>query len=364
MRYSEISEGQRQELMKALSASPLADRIRVFGSTVNGKANPVDIDIFVDMSDMESNADKASLLKLAAQFYPLLDPFVLVKDTLSKSGLRLITRDERAQTWEPAKHANALLKAGRAGRPLREIHLMEDAGGSFNGNQVLQWYFRQHPFEYDDFYESEWMADIWQHYRESELDNEDVQYPDLDDAAQREFASWFQQKGLDRDWLYHAPDTAPAWMLVQPVTGALLPATTWLAHFTDHADAIMREGFKLGVPDVNKIALTRINHAFGGVDRVTYDEPGFNFAYLTNSTPKLDDRWIPDGYGKQVLLFQSSGMLVHHNGDRETQVVFWGPAANLSRAHVIHRAENGMFVSGQLQSKSLDQLVATLKKAR
>lgn len=229
---------------------------------------------------------------------------------------------------------------------------------SFDGNQQLLWYFRVRPVFVQDH--DEWFDDVWTHYRDTELDDPDALYSELDDEGMREFSDWMVAYGHVREWVYNDPHGAPAWALMDPV-GPLSPQT-WLIHFCKDAERIKREGFRMGVPDVDKIALTRINSVYGGpAERIRYGEPGYNFAYMADGSVMLTQRWNPEGYGRQVLLFQSAGMLVHHNGDREEQAVFWGPSANLQTAHVIKATRYG-FVSGDVKAKTLEELVELLTR--
>lgn len=95
----------------------------------------------------------------------------------------------------------------------------------------------------------------------------------------------------------------------------LLPATTWLVHFTDDPNGICEHGFMFGAPDKEYLSLTR---HLDDDDR--YSENGYNFAYLASM------HGLEEGkkYGNHCVLFQSSGTVTHHSGDREEQIVFDG----------------------------------------
>lgn len=230
---------------------------------------------------------------------------------------------------------------------------------SAGGNRDLLWYFTERPIP-DEIMEGPF-EEVWDYYRDEYLDDPDESYWELDEEGRRHFLHFLYQDGHVRQLLYDDPQSAPAWMLMEPTRRTLLPSSTWLLHFCTNATKIKNEGFRFGVPDINRIALTRENSIYGGpARRILYKAPGYNFAYPTDGSIMLTSRWNPQGYGKQALLFQSSGLPVHHSGDNEVQVVFWGPSANMHTAHVITATGRG-FKSGDLHEKTLEVLVKKLK---
>lgn len=96
----------------------------------------------------------------------------------------------------------------------------------------------------------------------------------------------------------------------------------WLVHFTDHAWKIVRDGFKYGSEEADRLGLTTWRKKHG---------PGYNFAF------ELDDvkRYSTDNasyrrkqkYGQQAVIFRSPGNKIFHIGDNEPQVIFYGPSA-------------------------------------
>jgi hypothetical protein len=97
----------------------------------------------------------------------------------------------------------------------------------------------------------------------------------------------------------------------------LLDDDTLLVHFTDEPDAIQREGFRRGVRDFAHLGETV------RLPEWVKEEGGFNFAYLADQA----DYSIQAGAFRRrwAVLFHHGGVRVHHHGDREPQVVFWGP---------------------------------------
>ena len=103
----------------------------------------------------------------------------------------------------------------------------------------------------------------------------------------------------------------------------VLPANTWLVHFTDNPVDIAKNGFTKGQKDYKNIGYT-----FANTDRST--GAGWNFAYIADKP--IDKHSTPDynlgltgKYGKHAVLFQSKGVHTHHSVDQENQVIFNGP---------------------------------------
>ena len=100
----------------------------------------------------------------------------------------------------------------------------------------------------------------------------------------------------------------------------------WLIHFTKSAHSIARKGFTHGVSDLSRLGLTtefRHQSKAGG---------GYNFAYRVGDAHRFAHqggygrgRWK---YGDEAVVFQASGVLVHHYGDQEDQVIFVGSTAH------------------------------------
>lgn len=97
----------------------------------------------------------------------------------------------------------------------------------------------------------------------------------------------------------------------------LLPASTWLVHFTNAPESIQHYGFTNGVQqyDLDQMALTMTGKQHNGA--------GYNFAFRANDRNIDYDKL--GKYGNGMVLFQSSGVEAEHYGDEEDQVMFWGP---------------------------------------
>jgi len=96
----------------------------------------------------------------------------------------------------------------------------------------------------------------------------------------------------------------------------------WLIHFTDDASGIARNGFTIGVRELDKLGLT----TYFPSDSYEKEEGGYNFAFLLS-----DLGYAKDGhrykYGQEAVIFRASGIKVLHHGDREPQVIFVGSTA-------------------------------------
>jgi len=101
-----------------LRASPLADRLVVFGSMARGRFLPGDVDVAIDLRSLHPIDELAlsGLLRTARKHYGWVDVFVIEKDG------NLLVRNERATAWTNAKGARALKAAiASDGKPLAEV---------------------------------------------------------------------------------------------------------------------------------------------------------------------------------------------------------------------------------------------------
>lgn len=107
---------------------------------------------------------------------------------------------------------------------------------------------------------------------------------------------------------------------MEPLQDYPLPRQTWLIHYSDAAEKIAQQGFIKGFNDRTKLTATT---------HYSRNEPekrgvGYNFAFIAGQ-----DDWANGfAYGKQAVLFQSSGVHVYHDKDDENQVIFYGPEVN------------------------------------
>lgn len=141
-------------------------------------------------------------------------------------------------------------------------------------------------------------------------------------------------------WLYNMikhhhlgiPDSEyPAWSYYDDKPEII--KNQWLIHFTDIADPIVKDGFKFGVSDANKLGLT--TH----LDDFEKQYGGYNFAYtLTDYIKYARANSKKFKYGDEAVLFRASGVKLYHYGDEEPQVIFYGNTAN--NINAIVRGEN------------------------
>ncbi|MFW5847578.1 MAG: hypothetical protein ACOCVF_01480 [bacterium] len=96
----------------------------------------------------------------------------------------------------------------------------------------------------------------------------------------------------------------------------------WLIHFTHDAESIAREGFTMGVDDINMLGLTTY------LSDSSKKYGGYNFAYTINDFLKYNNASRNNlKYGEEVVLFTASGLRLFHYGDDEYQVIFYGSTA-------------------------------------
>lgn len=108
----------------------------------------------------------------------------------------------------------------------------------------------------------------------------------------------------------------------------LLNQNNWLIHFSSDAKSIKRNGFEIGVENINDLPLTRVYaHA--------QDKAGYNFAYLVkdyiNSSAPLTyllNHNFKETANSGLLMFKSSGVIVDHLADENEEVIFDGASVN------------------------------------
>jgi hypothetical protein len=139
-----------------------------------------------------------------------------------------------------------------------------------------------------------------------------------------------QQKSKCESWCKHAivsddPAEAPSYLHMSAMKK--IPRTTWLIHFSDHAYDIYYNGFKYGSDDITKLGLTTHYHTGRGFK----SGQGFNFAFIAQSRDALNADLGTRGrtkYGREAVMFMSSGVEVLHYGDEEHQIIFQGKEVN------------------------------------
>lgn len=130
--------------------------------------------------------------------------------------------------------------------------------------------------------------------------------------------------------------------LIRPT---LLPATTWLVHYTNQAESIAVHGFKYGAPDKQDLALTRMKNS-----NARTETSGYNFAFLASHQEDVSNG---EFYGKQCVVFQSSGTMTHHRTDNEHQIVFDGSHVNPKSIYPIYQIDMKWCVLNHNTSKIL-----------
>lgn len=114
-----------------------------------------------------------------------------------------------------------------------------------------------------------------------------------------------------------------------------LPPTTWLIHYTNNGEAISKDGFQIGFSDENRLGLTA--QFYGNAPEK--QGHGYNFAFIPNESTLFQiNRW--SAYGKEIVMFQSSGIVTYHPADREKQIVFYG--ASIDPSNIVLLRKDGL----------------------
>lgn len=110
----------------------------------------------------------------------------------------------------------------------------------------------------------------------------------------------------------------PSLLIFDTKNMKILPKNTWLIHFSKNARAIYKSGFKYGVSDKSLLAYTEL---FDNDDDIK-NKQGWNFAFKADDLKDLND--YISRYGKDALMFQSSGVEVTHEDGDENEIIFQG----------------------------------------
>lgn len=117
--------------------------------------------------------------------------------------------------------------------------------------------------------------------------------------------------------MHNDPTEVPTWAYMDLNQNKLLERETWLIHFSNNANTVAREGFTIGVDQMDRLGLT----TYFNNDGADKSYGGYNFAFKAT-----DPRGYLGGekYGRHMLMFQNSGVEAWHHGDEENQVMFKG----------------------------------------
>ena len=126
-----------------------------------------------------------------------------------------------------------------------------------------------------------------------------------------------QAEGWRRDLMQDDPATAPSCLFFDTPT---ILKNAWLIHFTDHANAIARQGFTRGLDDPRSIGLT--THFTSRAKT----KPGYVFAYRPEDVRRYAFRSSGSTrYGREAVLFRADAIVAYHHSDEEPQAISWGP---------------------------------------
>lgn len=141
---------------------------------------------------------------------------------------------------------------------------------------------------------------------------------------------WFEKMSMDlrkailKGWQDHSAGFTHGHTksLMHLKDAKILPRTTWVTHFSGNAEAVAKNGFKIGMPDKHRLSLTTaINQS--------QKTGGYNFGFIADGKTALDYCENQEShYGSDFVMFQSAGSLFHHDGDFEDQFVFDGVNLN------------------------------------
>jgi hypothetical protein len=151
----------------------------------------------------------------------------------------------------------------------------------------------------------------------------------LDPAVQKECGTAVIDTMMSDD-----PTEAPSSAHMMLDNEKLLPRTTWLIHFSNDAEGIAYNGFRYGMDQMDRLGLTTYF-----TDNAK-SQGGYNFAFLASGRYAS---WAASKkkYGRHAVIFQNSGVSVHHHADEEQQVVFHGADVDVRGIVYLRNSEDG-----------------------
>lgn len=231
-----------------------------------------------------------------------------------------------------------------AARKLRELSVRRDLSVMFENEKIEETYTEPNTYLHrflgdDDFdYYTTWY--LFPDWAEENGYTEEVEEalgqpidedsPEQGHNVPKEIMDEFKDYSIE--YLHmHDPAELPSSQFFD-VQGKMLPRSTWLVHFSNHASSIVDQGFTHGVAQPDQLGLTTY---------FTHDSKkngGYNFAFLAGSRD-ADIAAINGKYGRDCVVFQNSGVLAYHNSDNENQVIFWGPDVDRRHLALIRKIE-------------------------
>lgn len=234
---------------------------------------------------------------------------------------------------------------------MKLCELFENHSGYTPSNALVE-YFKSQPIDLDEWSEA---FDLWEMYVEDFLGFESVEDVDYADHSV-DFARFLRDRGYVRHFRNVYGSEVPAWMWLD--FKRVLPGDTWMIHFTEHPKEITQQGFTKGVSleDLDtSLAFTWEN----GQRSYKHTGMGYNFGLLALDEKTLGEvAWMHgngDGYGRHAVLFQASGILAYHEGDKHDQTIFWGPSAK--NFIPLTNRDSGWWTGGGRKSTYLPALV-------
>jgi hypothetical protein len=143
---------------------------------------------------------------------------------------------------------------------------------------------------------------------------------------------------------------------------------SWLVHFSQDSVDISRDGFKIGYPQINGIALTM------GFDRTYMQpidnpvknirQPGYNFGFMpTFEGLETAARKYSGCRRPNAVVFKADRALeVYHKGDKENQAVFWGPSIDTSEIFPVAKFGDGWRLLADYEKPTGPNLGANIAK--
>ena len=222
------------------------------------------------------------------------------------------------------------------------------------------------PESYQEFRDelNEYSDDDEESDEEVEEVEEVEQIDDLDQEQIQAYGDWLMSDGGDRIRSEYGDSEAPSWMFFYDAT---IVKNSWLIHISDHVSDIISDGFTYGTENVAELGLTTY------VSMHHKKQKASDTFYAFSFTPRnFKQYWDGRKYGRDFVIFMSSGVNAFHNGDEEEQTLFiakeashFVPVYNRDGDYVVEDKRTGRVVfKSERPSTVVDWVIANFPQYR
>lgn len=250
---------------------------------------------------------------------PICKKLGIDRDTLSKKKIKMQEQEQQVvpATPEAGPDFVEVQKTTKTAYLPQEVGWLKDYLTMNDQQQAVDLAYKW-PQDFIEYVEGTEDADKLPQGDDPETVQEEVLNTDFSQFSGETMGGW-RESQINNLMQYNASD-APSWATLS-YEGVV--KNQWLIHFTDDPNGIAANGFKYGMDDMDRVALST------WFSDKSKEMGGYNFAYLLGDFVRYGE--VRGGgspkYGKHAVIFRASGIKVWHSGDDEPQIIFRGSEA-------------------------------------